>query len=727
MSDTPWMVPLYSYDPDRKLIDARTFSRRYKLLLPWLNIEVLKKNPAVLYALLHYRTRYTPQSWAAFDSKQLRISWACGWLDVDFSPKCVIMHGARYGELVKWDEASAHRGDILGFPRARLVLEAQASLLATLRRIVDGLLQNIDDSQPQRTEKWRDLTANEAFKFTGEIEFWSSYTNPAFSKPPTAILDIERLLALAKTRLDATADHLWNLQCSAASMRQFFKQVIENHVFKKIKPDPQAFAIRVATEVFNDVLSHLQWRWLEIECRHVQGLYQLFRDNISIGHPLPPQYDRAVGGLEIIAVNQVIIGADALSLVYPFSPGLSHHYKVKQEPGMSKNQARIDQILLNNTSHALQDDPLTWVLMQLLGMPDTQTHYDHAELFSLLQHHLAATASFKEKDRVDSHMYSKLSDLMTCHEILVAIRFCRPQSRNRDIGEFLTENREKWKRARSLEEDPQPPFQLEDLETAGMKLVPYFSQATAHRAIARDSLLRSRKAGQALEEFWTSMRGIIRDELHRNGTFFSKEEVDSMMVVVLAHSTPEYLDKIRTEEEALSNLSQNIYQLAILNPLSSDAGQSNFKADLFSRTRKEKVKSRPMSDGAAVAPGTPTPELAPETPSDVETQIRAAPRVMDIVSLLYPQTPAESSKSVNWDDFVRALGDVGFTARNNGGSAVLFEKSNKNEGGDNSGKIIFHRPHPVAKIDPVMLHSMGRRMTKWFGWTRERFALDADT
>ena len=28
------------------------------------------------------------------------------------------------------------------------------------------------------------------------------------------------------------------------------------------------------------------------------------------------------------------------------------------------------------------------------------------------------------------------------------------------------------------------------------------------------------------------------------------------------------------------------------------------------------------------------------------------------------------------------------------------------------GKIVFHKPHPIAKIDPVMLHSMGKGMAK---------------
>ncbi|CAO2649991.1 Nn.00g012830.m01.CDS01 [Neocucurbitaria sp. VM-36] len=84
---------------------------------------------------------------------------------------------------------------------------------------------------------------------------------------------------------------------------------------------------------------------------------------------------------------------------------------------------------------------------------------------------------------------------------------------------------------------------------------------------------------------------------------------------------------------------------------------------------------------------------------------------------MYPIASEERQKHVEWETFVVSMADAGFTARNGGGSIVTFEDEN---GG---GKIIFHRPHPEPTIDPVMLQSMGRRMNKWFDWTRETFAL----
>ena len=100
-------------------------------------------------------------------------------------------------------------------------------------------------------------------------------------------------------------------------------------------------------------------------------------------------------------------------------------------------------------------------------------------------------------------------------------------------------------------------------------------------------------------------------------------------------------------------------------------------------------------------------------------------RAFDVFTLMFPGSAEEASKSVDWDRFVLAMSDVGFTARNGGGSVVIFENENLDTEGHDGGKIIFHKPHPVAKIDSVVLHFMGKRMSKWFGWSRDCFVLQS--
>ncbi|KAH7116366.1 hypothetical protein EDB81DRAFT_819176 [Dactylonectria macrodidyma] len=56
--------------------------------------------------------------------------------------------------MVDWEEKAAHRADTLGFPRATLVLEAQAYLMGVLCSIMERILDGVDPSQPPRVEKW---------------------------------------------------------------------------------------------------------------------------------------------------------------------------------------------------------------------------------------------------------------------------------------------------------------------------------------------------------------------------------------------------------------------------------------------------------------------------------------------------------------------------------------------------------------------------------------------
>jgi hypothetical protein len=58
------------------------------------------------------------------------------------------MYGPRCGELVDWQADPAHRAAIPGFPRTRLVLEAQTYLLGILRKVVDEILGGVGLRKP---------------------------------------------------------------------------------------------------------------------------------------------------------------------------------------------------------------------------------------------------------------------------------------------------------------------------------------------------------------------------------------------------------------------------------------------------------------------------------------------------------------------------------------------------------------------------------------------------
>ncbi|KAF5251050.1 hypothetical protein FANTH_3811 [Fusarium anthophilum] len=338
LEEEQWIIPRYSYTRERLYMRARSPIRRRQLLLPWLNVHVLKTNPAVLFALLHYRTAYSPQSWATFDNRQLTLSWADGTFDIDFCSKCIVMYGDEYGSLVDWEAKAAHRGDTLGYPRAMLVLEAQAHLLQVLCNIVDKILEGVDPLQPPRAEKWHDVVSHEAFKETGAVEFWSPYTNQAFSRPPT--FNCDYLITLAKSRLDDVGDHLWYLQCDSAYMKRHVKMISATEIFKKA-PAAQR-AIMIPEQIVLEIQTYCCWRWIESECMHVETIRRRFSDCIYPGMPLPPKYDKALGALELLLFNQVMQKLLFLQEQLPHIPGMQKHWEL--DPSQIPSDAPSDAV-----------------------------------------------------------------------------------------------------------------------------------------------------------------------------------------------------------------------------------------------------------------------------------------------------------------------------------------------------------------------------------------------
>lgn len=711
LEESQWILFRYSYMDERKLLHSRNQSRRRQLLLPWLSVEGLKTNPAMLFALLHYRTRYPPQDWAVFDCRQLTLSWASGWLDVDYSAMCVVMYGPRYGDFVDWEAGAAHRGDILGFPRARLVVEAQAYLMETLCNIVDKILDGFDDTLPARTEKWRELTTTVGFRRTGEVERWSPYTNQAFSAPP--LLDVDYLLSLAKTRLDAMGDHLWDLQCDVAYMRRHIKILLDTEIYKKA-PNTKAGAF-LTLKILREVFSYYWWRWIEIECRHVDQMHKQFGDSTYPGQPLPVQYDRALGALELILVNQVIYRTGELNEALPFAAGFSKYWSVQRDTDLPQGDALLSRSAPTNTKESLADDPLDWCLFQILGEPDKQTHFDHAMLFAFLHDHLATTSS-KERARIDQVIYQKLSDISTCHEMLLSVRLHRPQNSSRTIEECIeSEDREGWKRLKSGVSSVSQEV-IEDMGSAliediyqkkgpnGPKDMKWLSQTQAFRA--------------ALEKFWESLRAIVRHGF--DGTAFSLGERESLLQIVSANSSPQYVEAVQSEKEMVLANEESKENLPPPTRF-EDQAQASLKAEPAIALPRQKIKTRGEKRPNEPHTDVEAPSLDPEHhQSTGTTSISVTKRASEVFALMFPCKEEEGAlRSVNWDSFVHAMTDVGFTTRYNGGSAVLFENNQ-----DLGGKIVFHKPHPIAKIDPIMLRSMGKRMAKWFGWSREFLGLD---
>ncbi|TVY56776.1 hypothetical protein LSUE1_G009831 [Lachnellula suecica] len=257
------MHPLYAWEKAQE--------RHNSWLLNWLNVESLMSDPARLLGLLKHRTQFAPEAYG----------WNQGFLKVNYSPLCIVMHGAEYGSVVPWDEAAAHRMDTIGFPRGEPVLQAQDMLLKLLCLVVSELTIGLNETR-QNLEEGPGANNNTLsiqkldFKRSGRIEMWSKYINQPFAEPPS--FDVDAYISMAQAMVNNSADHVWLLQTDPAYMRRTIR------TFTSIFPDQknkiggeQESYVRATEAMHGDVMIHRSWKFLLEDLQNLKGL--------QISHP----------------------------------------------------------------------------------------------------------------------------------------------------------------------------------------------------------------------------------------------------------------------------------------------------------------------------------------------------------------------------------------------------------------------------------------------------------
>ncbi|KAF1849227.1 uncharacterized protein K460DRAFT_279546 [Cucurbitaria berberidis CBS 394.84] len=686
--------------------------RKYRkyFLLPYLDVYTLSKNPSTLIGLLNTRAKNPVEEWAPFDHNQLRNSWGQGLFDSHFNVGAVILHGPNYGTLTKWEAQAAHRFDQVGFPRAQLIIEAQATLLRFLRQVVEKLLTGLPDGASASATKW-DAFIESGLKMEGDTVRWSSFVNQPFTAPPR--FDVDNLVSQVSARCESTNDHLWLLQTEPSYFKRYMHKIAQMQSVETIGRSRVGLVITNG-EIIADIDINQFWRHTLLEFKHLQELYHRYRDSITPGAPLPIKVDNALGALELILVNQVHTRALQLFAVISQRPGFRHIYDSTRvtecTPGRKsayETSIRIKERF--TTSHgetaAYHTERLWWILMQLQGEPDLETRFPYAMLLDMLNDHLAKSPP-AERERLDEILYEKLSDYVTLLELLWAIRMHCPRNKNRTVKECeRTEDRLFWRASATgtgvLTRDATPIGELSAFEAARLPSGPRNG----------NWLQKFETAHQTLQEYWRKTFHIYE---RRNKVLgLRPDDVETNMEPLSFWKDPKYMAQLETKR---TQILADTKKLTV--PDSEDiflpfptTPEVPIKLDIL--PSKTKVKTRGEARSEESAQDEEAAAIREPTPA----KIALPKRSYATFRYMFPTGPEERLKDVNWETFVMSMENAGFTARNGGGSIVMFEDEN---GG---GKINFHKPHPDPSIDPVMLQSMGRRMNKWFGWTRETFSL----
>lgn len=310
------------YDGASSWQTQRETSYRKYHLLPYLNVETLVNNPVTFIGLVNTRATDSAEEWAPFDYEQIGSSWGLGLLDVEFHAGAVNMLGQKYGTLAEWEENAAHQLAIIGFPRARLVVEAQATLLKFLKRTVGHLLEGLSTNELGYSAKLNALITS-CLKMTGDGACWSTFVNQPFTTPPRFGIDV--LLADAKARLDVISDHMWLLETEQSYFKRYIRRIAQMQSVQSKRRAEMGLTI-INAEIIRVV--ELNWFWLFtlLEFENLRRLYSLHRDSITRGSPLPKEIDDALGAFEIVLVHEMHKRSRQLLDTMTQRPGFSHMY-----------------------------------------------------------------------------------------------------------------------------------------------------------------------------------------------------------------------------------------------------------------------------------------------------------------------------------------------------------------------------------------------------------------
>lgn len=488
-------------------IDWRLARQIYRetFLIPYFNAESLQKDPRRLLSLLHFRTKHDFREFVMLEKQEQEMGFKFGALGLDYNSQCVDMSVTpRYGKLTPFNETKAHTWTIVGYPRAKLILDAQVCLYGNLRRLCEILIQ---DNNAVRGKKgqWNNFISLGCRSSLSE-EQWTPYPNRAFAGPVT--LDHGYFCELATSRRAAAEDLMWLLQTDAVYAQHSIR-VLSNSVAMNTADEVSATRSIVGELVNSGGDRVRNWRDIEAELHNLHDLANRSGEHkYDLSTEAGKLYNRALCSVEKMLVNVFLHQANRLKSVLRTSNGFEDHFSHKRFDSGETGSAlkRIAKGRNENTAY-FKKEPIVWCLMQLERDIEDDSVVDYGGLFNVLDEHIEKGTA-KQRNLVDQRLYDHISDLAAVHHILSTLRLHRPlhDSTLFHKANHIEKERRYWRTLDHEERlakltDPQ-------LDSLGVLMKSFNSIRLPQRQTVA-KLSKSVQARRELTVFWSCARQMV--------------------------------------------------------------------------------------------------------------------------------------------------------------------------------------------------------------------------
>ncbi|KAK3115233.1 hypothetical protein LTR53_005644 [Teratosphaeriaceae sp. CCFEE 6253] len=709
-------------------------SRHAEWLLPYLDLQSLSDTPWRLLALLHHRTQHSIEEWFMLDTQQLRVPFAQGTLSLAYNPHCVVTHGDRFGHLQQWDEAAAHRFDIVGFPRAQVTFEAQAQLGESMKMIVDLLLKI---EAPTGNSKWLS-SVKSGFGQPASGKTLSGILDWPFNAPP--VFDGHALLETLRLRRDTAKTQLRGVQDDPDLAQQLLEQATELADMIDQRPsmhqdlrlqlmmdqlDRYTCYQRVVEDLESSMSAHEGINDDSSGAHHHQESLQL------LGHSLRALFDYMRNELRFLATRQ---------------PAFDSHLCYCPKDFFLPHTRQEDTMLY-------VEDPIFWAIDQLIKYHDDRP-FDYELLIGCISDVLSRVGK-KKRGRLDDQLHAHLGDMVVVVEAMSSLKSHRPSvSGKLGINHRFKSTAAREQHKRWVERASARVLLLGDLTQLYEPLNKLLRMPKTSTEASSTSGNRHAEAQDTLDLFWSQVRHAKDVLLEQSGaskqdsvtylehivrprTRDQNNEVPDIELMTLEphNDTIEQADRgsaasslhgdqllstrpgLQRTPSALTGNSAATDKVTL--PIQTVWGRpdADEKVDFATPKPREKVKTRPVTaPDEAPAPPPPEPILPPT--QQLDTVLVNSTSLELFQRMFTPQETHKRTACIDWEDLTAALVDAGCTMDSRGGSAVRFIRGGN---GPNSSTVSVHKPHPDSSVNPIMLKDVAKRLERYFGWTKEVF------
>ncbi|KAK4634636.1 hypothetical protein CLAFUW4_00967 [Fulvia fulva] len=697
------------------------------LLLQYLDLESMSEDLNVLLAIMHQRWNTTASDCVMFDSLHLTAFFSQGLLEASYNPHCVVMHNAdnKFGALVHWEKDLAHEWSIIGFPRAKLILEAQVALSKLLNQMAQLLLHNGQDQALEGSEKWQALVGA-GFRTAGVSQHDVGAVRRVRYLPRDFALS--SLHAAFGARYVDARETCWLVQTDPAYARQLLSTGETSGFHTNGCCSSKQLSL---TGLMLDIVERQQiWGELTDEAKHALDVSSRYHDgSVPDSHQLE-DYKAALNFLESRLRTEFAKFAGRFRNLAITLGTFDEHFSFEV----------CHQAMVKSSRAVQHKDIVFWCASGLHDHSTLDVEYPGRKLETIERYSYSPKS--KDRGRLHQLLLECVSDMRTVDEAIMALLCHRPRTAGAmtpdeivalipsmigrphwDSAPFATIVDQRWEKHLNRLWPP-----LESL----------LALPSMSGLVTRKALSTFDRNHQALQEFWEQARLVRLDLLVE---LQCPEKLHAEILEPMAMGiTPEHI-KARDEERRLllkeierkeaAAAALCTHRLVPQNPgtprhqsvpMQTQWGTGSFSKPALT-TPKAKIKTRP-DEAPSRSPdlvedrdeGIDAIEAGVEALSMTKECIKVAASTMNIVNRMFTSYGKHTQSNVRWDHFVNALIDIGVSPSQSEGSAVTFKDVTRG-----TGAIVLHRPHPDPSVNPICMRSFGKRLQKNFGWELDMF------